>query len=302
MSVVAKYITKTPLLSISAFANSNTFNKYAENFNEYDKHIINPSGKNHLIVNKDLQIVLQNGNSFDNNETIGQSAEKALCQIFNIQDYIDETRVNTTIVNKIISEWNTNNIMNKLKFKVIESIGYKNGAVDFSILENNNLKTLSVKTLKSRSGKICPQTIGQPTYKKWDEYFNQDHTNSDKDRFMYIKNNIKSVLDHYLNHTFCCDYLMLISNCYDKPNINLINKPNITFSEIDYNIIFTRNYDNSNIGRSFSTTLKLETDTNVISIGEFQFHRKKENGSGRNNLKFRFFNTFLSTMNSLKSQ
>ena len=60
--------------------------------------------------------------------------------------------------------------------------------------ENNNKKTLSVKTLKSSSGKICPQTIGQPTYKKWDEYFNQDQSNSDKDRFMYIKNNIDNVM------------------------------------------------------------------------------------------------------------
>ena len=302
MSVVAKYITKTPLLGTSAFANLNTFNKYAANSEEYDKYIINPSGKNDLIIDKDLRMVLQNRNSSDNNETIGQSAEKALCQIFNIQDYIDESRVNTTIVDKIISEWNTNNFMDKFNFKLIESIGYKNGAVDFSISENNNNKTLSVKTLKSSSGKICPQTIGQPTYKKWDEYFNQDQSNSDKDRFMYIKNNIKSILDHYLNHTFCCDYLMLISNCYDKPNISIINKPNITFSEIDYNIIFTQNYDNNNIGKSFSTTLKLETDDSIISIGEFQFHRKKENGSGRDNLKFRFFNTFLSTMNSLKSQ
>ena len=97
-----------------------------------------------------------------NNETIGQSAEKALCLINNIDCNIDNSRTNDNIVNKIINLCNTNNNLPLLK----ESIGYKNGCVDF-ITTNN--ETTSVKTLKRYDGKIAPQKIGQPTTKRFDE-------------------------------------------------------------------------------------------------------------------------------------
>ena len=297
MSQLVRQISKGPLLSFSAFSHQNTYNSYLQNFTQYDKFIINPSGKNDLIVNKDLKNLLKSDT--DNNETIGQSAEKALCSIFGINDYIDDSRINNTIVKKIQNEWKAYDNIKQCPFKLVESLGYKNGAVDFTVIQNKEKKTLSVKTLKSKSGKICPQTIGQPTYKKWDQYFDLNENITDVDRFEFIKKNINLILDDYLKHTFCCDFLLLISNCYNKPKIDLLNKPTIKFKELDYEISFSREYDINK--PNFSSTVKIYYDNNWYSIGEFQFHRKKEDGSGRDNLKFRFFYNFLKTMNRLKS-
>ena len=83
-----------------------------------------------------------------NNETLGISAESALCDIYNIENNINPSRVNQTFVNSL------QNVINKFKeenaeIKINKHIGGLNGSKDFKY--NNDL-TLSLKTNKSKSG------------------------------------------------------------------------------------------------------------------------------------------------------
>lgn len=68
-------------------------------------------------------------------------------------------------------------------------------------------KTLSLKTTIKRSNKVCPQKIGQPTRKRFKEYFNIDPEQLDP----FIKCYIISNVDYFINrweNLWCCDYLL----------------------------------------------------------------------------------------------
>jgi len=226
-----------------------------------------------------------------NNETIGQSAEKALCLINNIDCNIDNSRTNDNIVNKIINLCNTNNNLPLLK----ESIGYKNGCVDF-ITTNN--ETTSVKTLKRYDGKIAPQKIGQPTTKRFDEIWSLNYNGLleyNSDRFDFIKLNINHMLNQMLKNLFCCDITILIYNVERNPKMEVFRKIN----DFDYftnkNILFLRNiYEEKwnpkkNKHSEFSTTVYMLDNNNLkVNIGEFQFHK-----NSREQVKFRFYKKFL---------
>ena len=301
MSILST-ITKTPLLSLRAFSAISTYNYYLQNYELFDKNIINPSGKKDLITKTDLGEVLKSSDNSqkpdENNETIGQSAEAALSFIYNLDCSINSNRTNNKIINKIKDSWLEFGNNHKIPFKLSSSIGYKNGISDFYGIDSKNNKcSISLKTTKKSYGKICPQKIGQTTYKKWDEYFQLPVDIDDEYRFNYIKSNIRDVLQKYIQFTFCCDYLIIISNCSKIPKVQLINKPNISFSDIKSDIIFTRDYNRDK--SSFSTTVKIKNNKTEEAIGEFQFHRKNlKKNKGRDVLKFRFFSKFLISMNS----
>ena len=218
-----------------------------------------------------------------NNETIGQTAEYALCKCFNLHCTIKKERIDEGICDSIIEQCKTFTFP-----KVIESVGYKNGSVDY-ICEGN--KTLSLKTLKANDGKICPQVIGQPTLKRWDLYWKLDFNGAlDKNpmRFEWIKANIHTFLNEMLKYTYCCDYLVLISNCNKTPQIEYLRKiPNYFTSQV---IEYTRDVYEETYNpvkqkySEFSTTLKIGS----LPIGEIQFHK-----SSRKQVKFRFYKRFL---------
>ena len=228
-----------------------------------------------------------------NNETIGQSAEKALCLINNIDCNIDNSRTNDNIVNKIINLCNnTNNNLPSLK----ESIGYKNGPVDF-ITTNN--ETVSLKTLKRNDGKIAPQKIGQPSTKKFDEIWGLDYEKGllkyNNLRFEFIKSNINHMLNEMLKNQFCCDITILIYNVERNPKMEVFRKIN----DFDYftnkNILFLRNIyeekwdSKKNKYSEFSTKVYMLNNNNLeVDIGEFQFHK-----NSREQVKFRFYKKFL---------
>ena len=224
------------------------------------------------------------------NETIGQSAESAICEVFNINCHISNKRIDPIVKHKIINKLKL--FINKFNYKVISSEGYKNSKVDF-ILEEK--KTLSLKTLKRNDGKICPQKIGQPTLKSWDNYWKQEwggKLEHNPARFNFIKNNIHLYLNSMLENLFCCDYLLLISNCDKDPYIEFMKKINNYFTNQE--IIFSRNTyeerwnEKKNKYSEFSTTIKIVLDKENVIIGEFQFHK-----SSRQELKFRFFKRFI---------
>ena len=225
-----------------------------------------------------------------NNETIGQTAEYCVCLVSGIDCFIDKSRIDEEIANSI------NPVIQKFlnlypNMKISKSLGYKNGKVDFE-LENG--KTLSLKTLKKSDGKICPQG-GQPTLKSWDSQWKLDFNGlveNNSNRFNFIKDHIHEYLDLMLKNTFCCDYLVLISNCQTKPEIEILEKCSNYFLGKD--IIFTRDTyeekwnEKKQKKSEFSTTVKTLIDGKYISVGEFQFHL-----SSRKELKFRFCKSFL---------
>ena len=229
-----------------------------------------------------------------NNETIGQTAEYAVCKVSNIQCYIDKSRISdnlTVILEPIIDDFLKNNNIPK----IIKSLGYINGKVDFE-LEGD--KTLSLKTLKKPDGKICPQKH-QPTLKSWDKRWNklqefEGKLEKNNERFEFIKDNIRVYLKDALINTYCCDYLILISNCNKQvPNIELMKKPNMDFFD-NKEFMYTREFyiepynQRTKKNSEFSTTIKLILEEGEVPIGEFQFHK-----SSRLQVKFRFNKKFL---------
>ena len=132
-----------------------------------------------------------------NNETIGQTAEYAMCGHFGIKTSISESRISKQICDKILPQLKLFDLPD-----VTESIGHKNTSVDFKCLDG---KTLSVKTLKRDDGKICPQVIGQPTLKRWDLHWSLDYNgelSKNYERFVWIKTNIHRFLNEMLKYTY----------------------------------------------------------------------------------------------------
>jgi hypothetical protein len=111
---------------------------------------------------------------------------------------------------------------------------------------------------------VCPQTIGQPTKKKFAEYFRCEATPIKIKEFI-VENKTK-LLPEYEKHTFDCPILYYSSN---KDRVELIEqKRPIDWSS--YNYTFT--HQEKNHSWNESTTLKL----NGESIGEFQLQKHRD--------------------------
>lgn len=235
-----------------------------------------------------------------NNETIGQSAEYSICINSNIKCYIDSTRINKIIVSRLNKLLKKDNILHQLPSPITESCGYKNGSVDFKL---QNGKTLSLKTLRYKDGIVCPQKVGQPTLTSWDNIWKQEwmgELDKNPERWEFIKNNIHSYLNKMLQHTFCCDYLILFKNCLDKPEVlfydRILLKEKLNYFT-NQEIIYTREQyqerwnEKKQKYSEMSSTIKTVISGEIITIGEFQFHK-----SSRKELKFRFYAKFLETL------
>lgn len=233
-----------------------------------------------------------------NNETIGMTGEFVLCLLFNISNNIEKHRWDTNIANKMI----TSNMLDILLNETItpmEHVGGNNGPTDFMVLDSNNeTKTLSLKTLKKSDGKICPQG-GQPTYTSFDKKnsltettLNLTRIEANTVRWNWIQQNIGTFLNDMQNKTFCCDYLLLLSDCCKAPKAELLCDKCYDFTKFD-EIEFSRTtYEERPHSRKpgqlaeFYSVVTGKIDGSTKKIGEFQIHFKS-----RENIKFRFFNT-----------
>ena len=228
-----------------------------------------------------------------NNETIGVSAEKAICDLFNIPCGIEPRRLSNVIVQKI----SDSGILEILKINNIlpnKHIGDANGPIDFEV---NKSETLSLKTLKKKDGKICPQG-GQPTYNSFDKKWGLteqtkylERIEANKVRCKFVQNNAGTFLNQMQSDTFCCNYLLLLTNCKKTPKAELLKNKNFDFTKFD-SIDFSReNYEERPHSRKPGPAEFYSLVTGTINgkekkIGEFQIHFKS-----RKNIKFRFFNT-----------
>lgn len=264
--------------SLSDWNDSNTLKYNNKSIGEFQSHLHRPGYKFRFNF-KNLIPLLEEIQH--NNESLGMSCERVICDIFKIQ-YGDSSITNRslygleTILKPIIQK-----AFNNLP-AVIKHTGSNKGerggtskcSYDF-LLEGN--RTLSLKT--NTGGKICPPEVGQPSSKTFLLYFghliNEDFSDDAFKRLCL--NKIDKMIPIYLKYLFDSDYMLwiMLDSKTKKYNYRIFNSYDL--SHINWDILkfsFTRNFDEW----TESSTVKYAG----ISIGEFQIHKK------RNSYKFRF--------------
>jgi hypothetical protein len=136
---------------------------------------------------------------------------------------------------------------------------------DFECVDDPNIH-LSAKTSKKKAGKVCPQVLGQPSRKKFCEFFALDQC-IDLDQIkLFISNNIANLLQVYSAHTFDCPILY-----YNKASDVLafiVLKEEINWAANSIN--FSHNIKKKLWNESSSISI------NGVTIGEFQVHKNRD--------------------------
>ena len=136
---------------------------------------------------------------------------------------------------------------------------------DFECIDDPTIH-LSAKTTK-KDGKVCPQVIGQPSRKKFCEFFDLDVHNVSLEQIkLYIINNIAHMLTIYCTHTFDCP--LLYYNNHSNKLAFIVYKENINWS--NSTIQFSHNIKNKLWNESSSISI------NGVTIGEFQVHNNRD--------------------------
>lgn len=226
-----------------------------------------------------------------NNSLLGDTAELAICYVFELDPGVNSNRLKNNSDKTALKAFELHYNDNKKELFPLNPIRYSGtekrdrgsqskSGVDFYLEKD---KTLSVKTNKSKSFKVCPPEIGQPSPKTFDLYFSkkgwyEGEINDTKFRTIVKDKNILSeLLSEYVQYLNECDYLLwslyLSSNSIKSILVKQEQMQNIVFKPdlIHYSNEFTE---------QSSVTIKYGLDN--ISLGEFQVH------SARNSLKFRF--------------
>ena len=136
---------------------------------------------------------------------------------------------------------------------------------DFECIDDPTIH-LSAKTTK-KDGKVCPQVIGQPSRKKFCEFFALDVNSASLDQIKtFIINNIAHMLTVYCTHTFDCP--ILYYNKHSNKLAFIVYKEQITWS--NSTIQFSHNIKNKLWNESSSISI------NGVTIGEFQVHNNRD--------------------------
>jgi len=195
-------------------------------------------------------------------EDLGKIFEMAICLLYEIE-YDGKYKYSLEEANNIKNK--LHKLKNNFPFK-IKHIAKNGNKYDFVTIDDKN--HLSAKTTK-KDGKVCPQVIGQPTKKKFCEYFkiNLLDIESWRDQIKnYIETNIKTLLDTYASNTFDCPIIYYNKHKNIILFIKLIEKINWTNYDISFSHII------KNKGWNESTSIII----NAITIGEFQIHNHRD--------------------------
>lgn len=189
-------------------------------------------------------------------EDLGKVFEMAICMVYDtpfIGPYkysYDEAK---TLANKM---------KNLPKFfPNLTHTAHKGSRYDFSFGETK----VSAKTNKKGGTKVCPQKIGQPTKKKFAEYFGCEATPTKIKEFI-VENKV-SLLQEYEKYTFDCPILYYNTK---SDTVSLIEqKRSIDWKSYQQ---YTFTHQEKKHSWNESTTLKL----NGESIGEFQVQKHRD--------------------------
>ena len=199
-------------------------------------------------------------------EDLGKTVEMGICLLYGI-DYDGKYKYKLSDALEIKTRFDGLKSVFPYEIKHIAKNGNK---YDFVRLDDAT-EFLSIKTTK-KDGKVCPQVIGQPTKKKFCEYFNIDILSDVEQIKGYICENIYPLLNSYVHNTFDCPVVY-----YNKhKNILLFVKLIKSINWTNYDIQFTHKLKNKKWNESSSIKI------NDITIGEFQIHNK------RDGIKFRW--------------
>ena len=128
---------------------------------------------------------------------------------------------------------------------------------------------LSAKTTK-KDGKVCPQVIGQPSRKKFCEYFALNMESTLEDIKMYIEEplGLKKLLHMYIQHTFDCP--VIYYNKHKNLLLFIQMKEQIDWDKYIDAIQFSHNVKKRKWNESTSISI------NKTTIGEFQVHNHRD--------------------------
>ena len=223
----------------------------------------------------------------NHNECLGRTVEYLISKIYfncEIEQNID-TIFKPELINLKLVE-NDIDLFEKLKiyYPYLTYIGNNDNKYDFKYVDiNDGEKTKFVSVKSNFNGKkVCPQIIGQTTFKKYKSYFQIDENCIISELKMYIINNIDIILKEYLKYTFHCDIIYYFKE--RKRNGLHIIKYN---EELLHTMVFEKSlilfsHIKNNKDWNESSTIYYILNDKIISIGEFQIH------NNRDNIKFRW--------------
>lgn len=215
-----------------------------------------------------------------NTETFGMTAEKTICDIFNLDfpshlvsrtSRIIESQIRSTIIDSFFY------LPRPIKHTGSEQgIRKAESKCPYDFLLEGNL-TLSLKT--NTGNMVCPPEVGQPSSNTCYLYFKDLCDSNEINEISFkemVYKNIDKMLNIYTTHLFDSDYLLWIYQKKEEYFYKIFKKDYASNFEWERdNITFTKeNIEDWNE----SNTVKY----NGISIGEFQVHKN------RNCYKFRF--------------
>lgn len=193
-------------------------------------------------------------------EDLGKIFEMAICLYYDTPydgNYKYSLQEAQSLKNKL------NNLTNLFPYN-IKHCASRGSKYDFECIDDPSIH-LSAKTTK-KDGKVCPQVIGQPSRKKFCEFFEIDPSTSLEQIKLYIINNIANLLHVYSVNTFDCP--ILYYNKHTNLMAFIVLNQHINWS--NYAIKFSHNEKNKLWNESSSISI------DGITIGEFQVHNKRD--------------------------
>ena len=193
-------------------------------------------------------------------EDLGKIFEMSICLLYEIE-YDGKYKYGLEEANKIKEK--LQNLKKEFPFK-LKHIAKNGNKYDFTTINDEQIN-LSAKTTK-KDAKVCPQVIGQPSKKKFCEFFGLDvRFNLDQIK-SYIEFNVKKLLEIYFLNTFVCPIIY-----YNKhKNLLLFVKLIEIIKWENYNIKFSHTLKNKKWNESSSIMV------DNITIGEFQIHNHRD--------------------------
>ena len=212
-----------------------------------------------VIIIDDNDIIINNKNTLKT-EDLGKIFEMAICLLYEIpfdgkyKYSIEESNVLKTRIQPLLTAF---------PYKIKHTA--KNGSqYDFRGQDDETIK-LSAKTTK-KNGKVCPQVIGQPSKKKFCEFFNIDLSVSLEEIKEYIVSNLANMLNIYFDLTFDCPII------YFNKKSNVLQLIKLT-EKIDWNnYLIEFSHIKKNKQWNESSTISINNTT----IGEFQLHKHRD--------------------------
>lgn len=223
-----------------------------------------------------------------NNETLGITAEKAVCDLFGLEypknffnrySYELQHLLSGPISYAFQSLPSPIKHCGSLKG---ERGGNSKSSYDFILAGN---KTLSLKTNIGK--KVCPPEVGQPNdktcYLYFKDFVEEDHINKNNFKRM-VYNHIDKLIPIYMSHMFDSDYLLRIFENTKKDILQTGYLYGFDIIEKDFGKNFV--WEKEKFSFTQPTLEKWNESNSVsyagISLGEFQVH------NNRNCFKFRF--------------